>query len=225
MNVIHVPRPSPKAMNPDRPANALILAQVSHLQQAESRLPLRYRSEIYIHAIKTEGEAAEVHSRSDRGNSSGPCRRCEAMGKTRTQARAGNCRCRGTAETEGQNEKQQAGKEVEEILVAMRMQWRVALLVLSACTMAWPQESKLHAELRGEETRVSEACSSFSFNCPYALVYRSPTSHRGWEYASAKWVWTGRGIRLVEEYPELADELGLRCGRRHQRCVAARAAT
>lgn len=59
MNVIHVPRPSPKAMNPNRPANALILAQVSHLQQAESRLPLRYRSEIYIHAIKTEGEAAE----------------------------------------------------------------------------------------------------------------------------------------------------------------------
>ena len=59
MSVIHVPRPSPKAMNPDRPANALILAQVSHLQQAESRLPLRYRSEIYIHAIKTEGEAAE----------------------------------------------------------------------------------------------------------------------------------------------------------------------
>lgn len=59
MNVIHVPRPSPKAMNPDRPANALILAQVLHLQQAESRLPLRYRSEIYIHAIKTEGEAAK----------------------------------------------------------------------------------------------------------------------------------------------------------------------
>jgi hypothetical protein len=59
MSVIHVPRPSPKAMNPNRPANALILAQVSHLQEAQSRLPLRYRSEIYIHAIKTEGEAAE----------------------------------------------------------------------------------------------------------------------------------------------------------------------
>ena len=59
MNTIHVPRPSKKAMNPDRPVNALLLAQVAHLQQAESRLPLRYRSEIYIHAIKTEGEAAE----------------------------------------------------------------------------------------------------------------------------------------------------------------------
>lgn len=46
-------------MNPDRPANALLLAQVVHLQQAENRLPLRYRSEIYIHAIKTEGEAGE----------------------------------------------------------------------------------------------------------------------------------------------------------------------
>jgi hypothetical protein len=59
MEVIHVPRPSKKAMNPDRPANALILAQISHLQHAERRLPLRYRSEIYTHAIQTEGEAAE----------------------------------------------------------------------------------------------------------------------------------------------------------------------
>lgn len=59
MATIHVPRPSTKSMNQDRPANALLLAQVAHLQHAESRLPLRYRSEIYAHAIKTEGEAAE----------------------------------------------------------------------------------------------------------------------------------------------------------------------
>jgi hypothetical protein len=59
MEVIHVPRPSTKAMDPDRAANALLLAQVSHLQHAERRLPLRYRSEIYTHAIRTEGEAAE----------------------------------------------------------------------------------------------------------------------------------------------------------------------
>jgi hypothetical protein len=58
MEVIHVPRPSKKAMNPDRPANALLLAQVSHLQHAERQLPLRYRSEMYTHAIRTEGEAA-----------------------------------------------------------------------------------------------------------------------------------------------------------------------
>ena len=59
METIHVPRPPQSAMNPDRPANALILAQVSHLQHAERRLPLRYRSKIYTHAIRTEGEAAE----------------------------------------------------------------------------------------------------------------------------------------------------------------------
>jgi hypothetical protein len=58
MEVIHVPRPSKTAMNPDRPANALLLAQVSHFQHAERQLPLRYRSDIYIHAIRTEGEAA-----------------------------------------------------------------------------------------------------------------------------------------------------------------------
>ena len=59
MPVIQVPRPSRNAMDPDRPANALLLAQVSNLQHAERRLPLRYRSNIYTHAIKTEGEAAE----------------------------------------------------------------------------------------------------------------------------------------------------------------------
>jgi len=59
MEVIHVPRPSKKAMDPDRPANALLLSQVSHLQRAERRLPLRYRTEIYTHAIRTEGEAAK----------------------------------------------------------------------------------------------------------------------------------------------------------------------
>src|SRR2546423_9939380 len=58
MEVIHVPRPSKEAMDPDRPANALLLAQVSHFQHAERQLPLRYRSDIYIHAIRTEGEAA-----------------------------------------------------------------------------------------------------------------------------------------------------------------------
>lgn len=59
MAIIHVPRPSKKAMNPDRPINCLLLAQVEHLQHAERRLPLRYRSEIYTHAIRTEGEAAQ----------------------------------------------------------------------------------------------------------------------------------------------------------------------
>jgi hypothetical protein len=58
MNVVRIPRPRPSAMNPDRPVNALLLAQVEHLQHAERRLPLRYRTEVYTHAIKTEGEAA-----------------------------------------------------------------------------------------------------------------------------------------------------------------------
>lgn len=59
MPVIHVPRPKRSAMNPDRPVNALLQAQVEHLQHAERRLPLHYRSAIYTHAIRTEGEAAE----------------------------------------------------------------------------------------------------------------------------------------------------------------------
>jgi hypothetical protein len=58
MALIHVPRPSTKAMNQNRPVSSLLLTQVGHLQHAERRLPLRYRTEIYTHAIKTEGEAA-----------------------------------------------------------------------------------------------------------------------------------------------------------------------
>jgi len=45
-------------MNPDRPVNALLQAQIHHLRAAERDLPLRYRTEIYANAIRTEGEAA-----------------------------------------------------------------------------------------------------------------------------------------------------------------------
>jgi hypothetical protein len=57
MTLIHVPRPK-NAMNPNRPVSALLKTQIEHLHEAERRLPLRYRSEIYVNAIKTEGEAA-----------------------------------------------------------------------------------------------------------------------------------------------------------------------
>lgn len=60
MALIHVPRPNAKtAMNPDRPVSGLLKAQIHHLLEAEKNLPLRHRSDIYVHAIKTEGEAAE----------------------------------------------------------------------------------------------------------------------------------------------------------------------
>jgi hypothetical protein len=58
MAVIVIPRPSKKSHNPGRPVNALLVSQVEHLQHAERRLPLHYRSKIYTHAIRTEGEAA-----------------------------------------------------------------------------------------------------------------------------------------------------------------------
>ena len=59
MALIHVPKPK-KAYNPDRPMGSLLKAQVDHLREAESKLPLRYRHEIdtYVKAIKTEREAA-----------------------------------------------------------------------------------------------------------------------------------------------------------------------
>jgi hypothetical protein len=46
-------------MNPNRPVNALLQAQMQHLQDAELRLPLDQQTNIYVNAIKTEGEAAD----------------------------------------------------------------------------------------------------------------------------------------------------------------------
>lgn len=59
MTLVHVPRPPQSAMNPQRPVSALLKAQLQYLQDAELRLPAKYQSDIYINAIKTEGEASE----------------------------------------------------------------------------------------------------------------------------------------------------------------------
>jgi ArsR family metal-binding transcriptional regulator len=59
MTVIRVPLPAKNSFNPDRPVSGLLKAQILHLQDTEKRLPLDLRSNIYINAIKTEGEAAE----------------------------------------------------------------------------------------------------------------------------------------------------------------------
>jgi hypothetical protein len=58
MTLISVPKPPKSVYDPDRPITSLLKSHVEHLREAESKLPLRYRSEIYVKAIKTEGEAA-----------------------------------------------------------------------------------------------------------------------------------------------------------------------
>jgi hypothetical protein len=58
MDAIPVPRPKKSAHNPDRAVSSLLQTQMRHLHDAERNLPLRYRSELYINAIQTEGEAA-----------------------------------------------------------------------------------------------------------------------------------------------------------------------
>jgi hypothetical protein len=57
MSVIHVPQPQGK-FDPERPASSLLLTQMQHMHEAEKNLPLRYHSELYFKAIRTEGEAA-----------------------------------------------------------------------------------------------------------------------------------------------------------------------
>jgi ArsR family metal-binding transcriptional regulator len=56
---IVVPAVPDDAFKKDRPVSGLLKAQILHLHEAERRLPLRHHTDIYINAIKTEGEAAE----------------------------------------------------------------------------------------------------------------------------------------------------------------------
>jgi len=60
MALIPVPKPPKNAYDPDRPVGSLLKSQVDHMREAESKLPLRYRSQIetYVKAVRTEGEAA-----------------------------------------------------------------------------------------------------------------------------------------------------------------------
>jgi hypothetical protein len=60
MTVIHVPRPdTKKIMDPNRPVNTLLKAQMQHLYDAELKLPIAHQTNVYVNAIKTEGEAAD----------------------------------------------------------------------------------------------------------------------------------------------------------------------
>jgi len=59
MAVIQVPRPPKEAMNPDRPVSTLLRAQLLHFHAVEKNLPTRLRTKTYVHAIKTEREAAD----------------------------------------------------------------------------------------------------------------------------------------------------------------------
>lgn len=59
MAVISVPRPPKSAHDPTRKISGLLISQITHMQHAERRLPLKYRADTYGHAIKTEGEAAQ----------------------------------------------------------------------------------------------------------------------------------------------------------------------
>jgi hypothetical protein len=59
MVLIPVPRPPKSAIDPNRPVNSLLKTQIAHLHEAERMLPSRYHTDVYVNAIKTEGEAAD----------------------------------------------------------------------------------------------------------------------------------------------------------------------
>jgi hypothetical protein len=59
MALIKVPRPPKKAHDPTRPVTSLLKAQVEHMHEAERQLPLKYRTDTYVKAIRTEADAAD----------------------------------------------------------------------------------------------------------------------------------------------------------------------
>jgi hypothetical protein len=59
MAKIFVPRPPESAMDRNRPVSTLLKNQIMHLQEAELRLPARVQTNVYVNAIKTEGQAAD----------------------------------------------------------------------------------------------------------------------------------------------------------------------
>lgn len=59
MATIKVPQPPKSAFNKERPVSSLLRSHLEHLQRAEFRLPADMQTNIYINAIKTEGEAAK----------------------------------------------------------------------------------------------------------------------------------------------------------------------
>ena len=59
MAIVKIPAPPKSAMNQHRPVSGLLKSQILHLQEAEFRLPAEYQTNIYIHAIRTEGDAGE----------------------------------------------------------------------------------------------------------------------------------------------------------------------
>lgn len=59
MALIRVPKVPQSAIDPNRPINALLKAQVTHLREAERMLPAKYQSDTYVNAIRTESEASE----------------------------------------------------------------------------------------------------------------------------------------------------------------------
>ena len=59
MAVINVPKPPKSAFNKNRPLSTLLAWQIEHVQEAELRLPVGHTTNVYVNAIKTEGEAAD----------------------------------------------------------------------------------------------------------------------------------------------------------------------
>jgi hypothetical protein len=58
MTLIPVHKAPKGAWNPNRPMSSLLHWQVEHFHEAEKRLPRQHHTDIYVNAVKTEGEAA-----------------------------------------------------------------------------------------------------------------------------------------------------------------------
>jgi hypothetical protein len=66
---------------------------------------------------------------------------------------------------------------VKAVLLEERMRWSLVVVFWVASSLAWAQESLLHAELRREGERVSEACDTFGLKLLTGCAYTLFTDH------------------------------------------------
>jgi hypothetical protein len=59
MAIINVPKPPKSAFDKNRKLSTLLEWQIYHAQEAELAFPVDHSTDIYVNAIKTEGEAAD----------------------------------------------------------------------------------------------------------------------------------------------------------------------
>ena len=186
MILIRVPKPPKSAYDPGRPMSSLLKSQIEHLREAESKLPLHYRSDVYVKAIKTEGEAAkyirdvteaihEAHEDAERARRAPKRKRVIEIAAAANERNKPK-RVRPSRRDETPEERRCKRKK-NETHAGGRMRWSAGVILWLVSTAALAQESWVHADFRREGERVADACTFHSFMSVAGCAYTLFTDH------------------------------------------------